>query len=284
MNRCRYCQREIADSAAVCPYPDCGRSLASPGDLVGHIPLPPPPPGAWVPPAAGQQAGVPLAPPVPSGTRADRPPLAPASPAFPAASTGLFEFMPPVPPGPVAQVPPAGGQAAPSNYTPAWPPGLTGLTSPPAGQPMPNGARADKPPVAPGRAGEQISVAPPPPPGLSPPRRLGSGSTVGPAIDPACGSGWTGCRSRFAPASVAVGGWPTPRRPRCWWGWPAGPATISARSTATPNWTPSSRSGATRPTPTGCRWSTAPPAEGKSASAGRTWIGRRNCWIAWTPR
>ena len=31
MSHCRYCQREIADSVGVCPYPDCGRSLAVPG-------------------------------------------------------------------------------------------------------------------------------------------------------------------------------------------------------------------------------------------------------------
>lgn len=180
MNRCRYCQREIADSASVCPYPDCGRLLAVPGGLVGNIPSAPPPPGMWAPPSAGPLAGTPPAPPMSSGTPADKPPVAPGGEKPPVATGQEYSSIaPPPPPGTLG--------------TPAWPPGLTGLAPPAGGQsagvplapPVPSGARAEKPPVAPGRVGEQVSAAPPPPPGLSPPRRLGSGATAGAAVDPA---------------------------------------------------------------------------------------------------
>ena len=40
--------------------------------------------------------------------------------------------------------------------------------------------------------------APPPPPGLAPPRSMGAAAMAGAAIDPRCGSGWTGSRSRSA--------------------------------------------------------------------------------------
>ena len=215
MNRCPYCQREIADGVCVCPYADCGQSQAAPGGMVGNIPLPPPPPVARAPPVAGQNAAVPLAPPPPgAGT--------PSPPAL----TGLFDLMPPAPSGsgrvdaagcwsasaqwsaggqaacgtwwrmhvdcaataarfrafasawkPAfgrAGVPPVAGRAAPSVCAPAWPPGLTGRVPAQLAQA-----------ATPGRVGEQISPAPPPPPGLSPPRSMGSGSVAGAAIDPA---------------------------------------------------------------------------------------------------
>ncbi|MFH1264169.1 MAG: carboxypeptidase-like regulatory domain-containing protein, partial [Planctomycetota bacterium] len=124
VKRCRWCQRDVADDAIVCPHPECGRPLRCEAAMTGSIPPPPPAPGTEpspalpgtppppLPPVAGEMTGV--VPPPPPGApgemagAAPPPPLSPpvVNPPGPAVPPALPEMAVGAPP------PPASGELA----------------------------------------------------------------------------------------------------------------------------------------------------------------------------
>lgn len=144
VRRCQWCNRDVPEGTAVCPYPDCGRPLAFEGGTAGPISAPPPPPGQ-----------APVNPPGGAGSYMPGPPRPVA---------GEMPSMAPPPPPPGM---PQGGGARPNAAQPGpGQPGHAGGEMPSYSPPPPPAVGQAPGAVPPGRPGEMRGIAPPPPPGM----------------------------------------------------------------------------------------------------------------------